>query len=87
MATMVYDVFIVGAGPGGLAIAARLREPTPSAVFTDAEHNRYQWGEKYSGRMNLLPRGPGTARSKCTSTCRRSANGYGSSLVFSERHR
>ena len=87
MATMVHDVLIVGAGPGGLAIAARLRELTPSAVFTDAEHNRYQWVKKYSGRMNLLPRGPGTARSKCSSTCRRNANGYGSSLVLSEYHR
>ena len=78
MATMVHDVLIVGAGPGGLAIAARLREPTPSAVFTDAEHNRYQWVKKYSERMNLLPRGSGTARSKCSSTSRRNANGYGS---------
>ena len=78
--TVVHDVLIVGAGPGGLAVAARLREPTPSAVFTDAEHNRYQWVKKYSGRMNLLPRGPDTARSKCSSTCRRNANGYGSSF-------
>ena len=87
MATIVHDVLIVGAGPGGLAIAARLREPTPSAVFTDAEHNRYQWVKKYSGRMNLLPRGPGMARSKCSSTCRRNANGYESSFVPSEYHR
>lgn len=86
MSTVVHDVLIVGAGPGGLAVAARLREPTPSAVFTDAEHNRYQWVKKYSGRMNLLSRGQGTARSKCSATCRRNANGYGSSFVLSEYH-
>lgn len=81
---VVHDVLIVGAGPGGLAVAARLREPTPSAVFTDAEHNRYQWVKKYSGRMNLVPRGQGTAtRSKCSATtCRRNANGSASSFSF-----
>ena len=40
MTIVVHDVLIVGAGPAGLAVAARLREPTPSAVFTDAEHVR-----------------------------------------------
>ena len=86
MATVVHDVLIVGAGPGGLAVAARLREPTPSAVFTDAEHNRYQWVKKHSGRMNLLPRGPDNRRSKCSSTCHRNANGCESSLVLLEYH-
>ncbi|KIW34158.1 uncharacterized protein PV07_00954, partial [Cladophialophora immunda] len=38
---MVYDVAIIGAGPCGLAVAARLREATPSALFTDDEHARY----------------------------------------------
>ncbi|KAL8657886.1 MAG: hypothetical protein Q9226_001483 [Calogaya cf. arnoldii] len=50
MATPIHDILIIGAGPAGLAVAARLREPTPSAVFTDAEHNRYQWIKKHSGR-------------------------------------
>lgn len=38
---MIYDVLIVGAGPCGLAVASRLCESTPSALFTDAEHERY----------------------------------------------
>jgi 2-polyprenyl-6-methoxyphenol hydroxylase-like FAD-dependent oxidoreductase len=38
---MVYDVAIIGSGPCGLAVAARLREATPSALFTDDEHSRY----------------------------------------------
>ncbi|RVX71309.1 hypothetical protein B0A52_04883 [Exophiala mesophila] len=38
---MIYDVAIIGAGPAGLAVAARLREATPSALFTDDEHRRY----------------------------------------------
>jgi hypothetical protein len=38
---MIYDVAIVGAGPCGLAAAARLRESTPAALFTDDEHARY----------------------------------------------
>ncbi|KAI4226473.1 MAG: hypothetical protein L6R36_003128 [Xanthoria steineri] len=62
----MHDILIIGAGPAGLAVAARLREPTPSAVFTDAEHNRYQWIQKHSGRMNLRPRGHGAQRSKCS---------------------
>ena len=38
---MLYDVAIIGAGPAGLSVAARLREATPSALFTDDEHSRY----------------------------------------------
>ncbi|MDI1492893.1 MAG: hypothetical protein OHK93_004676 [Ramalina farinacea] len=53
MAAEIHDVLIIGAGPAGLAVAARLRESTPSAVFTDAEHSRYQWIKKHNGRMNI----------------------------------
>ncbi|PKY08149.1 FAD/NAD(P)-binding domain-containing protein [Aspergillus campestris IBT 28561] len=50
----IVDVLIVGAGPCGLAAAARLREETPSAIFTDDEHQRYHWINKHSGRMPLV---------------------------------
>ncbi|RMD42188.1 hypothetical protein DV735_g2954, partial [Chaetothyriales sp. CBS 134920] len=49
---MSYDVAIIGAGPCGLAVTARLCEPTPSALFSDAEHNRY-W-RRFSHRKNTL---------------------------------
>lgn len=83
MTTPIHDILIIGAGPAGLAVAARLREPTPSAVFTDAEHNRYQWIKKHSGRMNLRPRGCGAQRSKCSSVkgCN-GVNGYSSVPYF-----
>ncbi|KAL4743407.1 hypothetical protein BDV11DRAFT_109409 [Aspergillus similis] len=55
----LHDVLIIGAGPCGLAVAARLREHTPSAIFTDAEHQRYHWINKHKGRMNLVRRRPG----------------------------
>lgn len=51
--TDILDVLIVGAGPCGLAVAARLHEETPSAMFTDEEHQRYHWISKHSGRMPL----------------------------------
>ncbi|KAG5982186.1 hypothetical protein E4U55_002204 [Claviceps digitariae] len=49
----VYDVIIVGAGPCGLAAAARLREHTPAALFTDEEHRRFHWINKYGKNVSL----------------------------------
>ncbi|KAJ5887990.1 hypothetical protein N7495_008031 [Penicillium taxi] len=50
----LHDVIIIGAGPCGLGVAARLHEETPSAMFTDEEHQRYHWIKKHAGRMKLI---------------------------------
>lgn len=49
----ILDVIIVGAGPCGLAVAARLSEPTPAALFTDEEHRRYQWLRRHGRNVTL----------------------------------
>lgn len=67
---MLYDIAIIGAGPSGLAAAARLRERTPSALFTNEEHARY-W-KKYRKHSNSLEQEH--KRRKLSST----DSGYGS---------
>ena len=60
----IHDVIIIGAGPCGLAVAARLREHAPAAIFTDEEHRRYQWLRKY-GNAVAVKRVKGDRVSPC----------------------
>lgn len=51
----VHDIAIIGAGPCALAVAARMRETTPSALFTDVEHQRYHWIKRHRHRAKIVP--------------------------------
>lgn len=64
----IYDVIIVGAGPCGLAVAARLREHTPSALFTDEEHHRYHWINKHSSQASIKNSKTGQIRRGCNTS-------------------
>ncbi|KAF2762179.1 FAD binding domain-containing protein [Pseudovirgaria hyperparasitica] len=55
----IHDIIIVGAGPCGLAVAARLSEHTPSAIFTDDEHQRYNWIRRHARHMTIKNRKTG----------------------------
>lgn len=46
-----YDIVIVGAGPSSLAMSARLREPYPTAIYTDVEHQRFSFLRKHGASV------------------------------------
>ncbi|KAK4150361.1 hypothetical protein C8A00DRAFT_46218 [Chaetomidium leptoderma] len=50
---LLHDIIIAGAGPCGLAAAARLREQSPAALFTDEEHRRFHWMKRHGRKMAL----------------------------------
>jgi hypothetical protein len=58
----LHDILIIGAGPSGLAVAARLREHTPSALYTDEEHRRFHWLRKHAGASSVKDRRTGRVR-------------------------
>jgi hypothetical protein len=58
----IHDVLIIGAGPSGLAVAARLREHTPSALYTDEEHRRFHWLRKHAGHSSIKDRRTGRVK-------------------------
>lgn len=69
----VLDVIIIGAGPCGLAIAARLHEDTPAALFTDEEHRRYIWLRRHGANVSLKNAKTGKV-SAAVSSAKRSAD-------------
>ncbi|KAI1749985.1 FAD binding domain-containing protein [Xylaria castorea] len=65
----VRDVIIVGAGPSGLGVAARLSEHMPAANFTDDEHKRFHWIKQHrAAKSSTNNRQNGTRKSRTAST-------------------
>lgn len=71
---IIYDVICVGAGPCGLAVAARLCEHTPSALFTDDEHQRLHWVKKHGNKVGTRNRRNGKVASAPNVTGRKKIN-------------
>lgn len=71
---ILYDVVCIGAGPCGLAVAARLCEHTPSALFTDDEHQRFHWIKKHGRKAGIRNRKNGKVSQPQASAIQRKIN-------------
>lgn len=49
-----FEVIVIGGGPCGLAVSARLCEETPGAIFSDGEHQRFHWLRQRGGATNII---------------------------------
>lgn len=48
------EVIVIGGGPCGLAVSARLCEETPGAIFSDGEHQRFHWLRQRGNSTNII---------------------------------
>lgn len=49
-----FEVIVIGGGPCGLAVSARLCEETPAAIFSDGEHQRFHWLRQRGNSTNVI---------------------------------
>lgn len=49
-----FEIIIIGGGPCGLAVSARLCEETPGAIFSDGEHQRFHWLRQRGNATNII---------------------------------
>lgn len=51
-----FEAIVVGGGTCGLAVAARLCEECPASIYTEDEHQRFQWLKQRGNKVNLVNR-------------------------------
>lgn len=56
----LFDLVIIGAGPGALAVIARILESRPAALYTEQEHHFLHWLNKSSTHQRNRGQGNGS---------------------------